>query len=69
MQHTCTRSRVTFEAVEHLGGGIGIYVLYIQTKIQNAGGDPDDVALWTRTQDVCRKNFFWLSLTPNVMQA
>jgi hypothetical protein len=39
------------EVIDHLGGGLGIHVPYIQTKIQNAGGDLDDVALWSRTKD------------------
>jgi hypothetical protein len=45
------------EAVDHLGGGIGMYVPYIQTKIQNTVGDPDDIALWTCTQDELKEEF------------
>jgi hypothetical protein len=58
------------EPVDHLGGGIGIYVPYIQTKIQDTRGDPDDVALWTCTQDELKEEFVikysCSSRTPNV---
>jgi hypothetical protein len=34
------------EAVDHLNGDLGVHMLYIQAQIQDAGSDPDDVAVW-----------------------
>jgi hypothetical protein len=45
------------EAIDHLGGGFGIHVPYIQTKIQNACGDPDNVVLWSQTEDEVKEEF------------
>jgi hypothetical protein len=43
--------------ISHLGGGSGIHVLYIQTKIQSSGLDPGDVTIWSQTKDEVKEEF------------
>jgi hypothetical protein len=47
-----------FEAIDDLDGGFGIHMLYIETRIKNAGGDPDDVTDWTCGKDEVQEEFF-----------
>jgi hypothetical protein len=42
------------KAIDNLDGGFGIHMPYIEIRIKNASGDPDDVAVWTQAKDkVC----------------
>jgi hypothetical protein len=34
-----------------------MHVPYIQTRIKNAGGDANDVTIWSRTQDEVKEEF------------
>jgi hypothetical protein len=45
------------EVIDHLSGVFGMHIPYIQTKIQNAGGDPDNVVLWSQTQNEVKEEF------------
>jgi hypothetical protein len=45
------------KAINHLDGGFGVHAPYIQTRIRSAGRDPDDVTIWSQTQDKVKEEF------------
>jgi hypothetical protein len=47
--------QIHVETIDH--HDLGVHMLYIQAQIQDAGGDPDDVAVWEQTKYEIHEEF------------